>query len=278
MLIQLPDTVVGASHVFSLLVLTTLWVGTISSGNIYWGLLGPDCVSRDEATIVDKNRRSSCPLGTYCLKEELTLNKCCHTLRKTASRRKCAVMGLVIQIGTGAVLQFTFVLWTKVLLNKLIKEVPWHLYEKCSSLQRSVQMGTLGFLRLLGPLWLWALTLGDFRWKLVQLPTWIFWLIKAPFQSQEWCQECAPTVLELVFSTEPGKLEQVDQMSPPPHPPRGSLEFRTPDAPSQGWGPWRVQAALPLQPLELLTWSSHYISVRLAPDYFPFCPDLDLGF
>ena len=40
----------------------------------------PDSISGDEDTIADKNSHSSCPLGAYCLKGELTLDKSCHTL------------------------------------------------------------------------------------------------------------------------------------------------------------------------------------------------------
>lgn len=138
-------------------------------------------------------------------------------------------------------------------------------------------MGTLGLLWLLGPLWLWALMLGDSRWILALLPTSIFWLIKAAFQSQEWSQKCTPKVVELMFSSKPGKLGLGWPNVPStPSLPEAACSLEPPDTP--GVGTVKFLGSIPTWPLEFLTWSWPPISVLLAPDYFPFCPDPDLSF
>ena len=167
-----------------------------------------------------------------------------------------------------AVLQSNLVLRTKVLLNKLVEERPWRPYETCSSWQRSVQMSTLGLPELLGPLGLWALMLDDFRWKLVLLPSWIFWLIKGILSKSR----MVPGVSS--ESEGAGLARSLGSWI-------GSTKRPLlPSLPCSGSGIENLKtllsrvrtieflAAFPLQPLEFLTWSWHPISVLLAPNYF----------
>lgn len=161
---------------------------------------------------------SSCPALSQ---GQLTWSELCHTLWKIV--HLCPV-------------NKSFFFFNKSFAEQINRGKAANIKKKCSSFQRSVQMGTLGFAVTFR-----ALVAGtNVRWLQVEACSAAFLNLLTYQRHLSKVKNGAKSELWKwwsCFGPEPGELSQVDLMSPPAQPLRGSLEFSTSRHSLPGWEP-----------------------------------------